>query len=172
MKKQKNDKRINTKSRFGDVGMEFRDVGCVRIPFANNSNPFSAHSDWKSIKSYYIQVQIHIFPLFGVSRWGHFVWCVCYPWEHVPTNLMLNPPSARTPTTICSDVHTLSFTVTCIEPSCRLRNSDGWRDVFLRLFRTRSVMGRLWDDNFRVPTKILWASGCRFWSWFLELIAN
>ena len=28
-----------------DVGMEFRDVGCVRIPFAINSNPFSAHSD-------------------------------------------------------------------------------------------------------------------------------
>ena len=35
-----------------DVGMGFRDVGCVRIPFAINSNPFSAHSDWKSIKSY------------------------------------------------------------------------------------------------------------------------
>ena len=31
----------------------------------------------------------------------------------------------------------------------RLRNSDGWRDVFWRLFRTRSVMGRLWDDHFR-----------------------
>ena len=34
-----------TKSRFWDVGIEFRDVGCVRIPFAINSNPFSAHSD-------------------------------------------------------------------------------------------------------------------------------
>ena len=41
-----------TKSRFWDVGMEFRDVGCVRIPYAINSNPFSANSDWKSIKSY------------------------------------------------------------------------------------------------------------------------
>ena len=27
-----------------DVGMEFGDVGCVRISFAINSNPFSAHS--------------------------------------------------------------------------------------------------------------------------------
>ena len=31
---------------------------------------------------------------------------------------------------------------------CRFRNSDGWRDVLGRLFRTRSVMGRLWDDHF------------------------
>ena len=31
----------------------------------------------------------------------------------------------------------------------RLRNSDGWRDVFFwRVFRTRSVMGQLWDDHF------------------------
>ena len=28
-----------------DVGMGFRDVGCVRIPFAINSNPCSVHSD-------------------------------------------------------------------------------------------------------------------------------
>ncbi len=28
-----------------DVGMEFGDVGCVRISFAINSNPFTAHSD-------------------------------------------------------------------------------------------------------------------------------
>ena len=34
-----------TKSRFWDVGIEFRDVGCVRTPFAINSNPFPAHSD-------------------------------------------------------------------------------------------------------------------------------
>ena len=34
-----------TKSRFWDVGIEFRDVGCVRIPFAINSNTFSAHSN-------------------------------------------------------------------------------------------------------------------------------
>ena len=34
-----------TKSRFWDVGIEFRDVGCVRIPFAINSNLFSSHSD-------------------------------------------------------------------------------------------------------------------------------
>ena len=31
----------------------------------------------------------------------------------------------------------------------RLRNSNGWRGVLGRLFRTRSVMGRLWDDHFR-----------------------
>ena len=31
----------------------------------------------------------------------------------------------------------------------RLRNSDGWRDVLGRLFWTKSVMGRLWDDHFR-----------------------
>ena len=28
-----------------DVGMEFGDVACVRIAFAINSNPLSAHSD-------------------------------------------------------------------------------------------------------------------------------
>ena len=33
------------KSRFWDVGMEFRDEGCVRIPFAMNSKPFSTHSN-------------------------------------------------------------------------------------------------------------------------------
>ena len=33
------------KSGRWDVGMEFGDVGCVRISFAINSNPFSAHSD-------------------------------------------------------------------------------------------------------------------------------
>ena len=33
------------KSSFWDVGMDFRDVGCVRIPLAINSNPFSTHSD-------------------------------------------------------------------------------------------------------------------------------
>ena len=27
-----------------DAGMEFGDVGCVRISFAINSNPFPAHS--------------------------------------------------------------------------------------------------------------------------------
>ena len=32
---------------------------------------------------------------------------------------------------------------------CRLLFSDGWRDIFCRLFRTRSAMGRLWDDHFR-----------------------
>ena len=30
----------------------------------------------------------------------------------------------------------------------RLRNSDGWRDVLGRLFRTKSVMGPPWDDYF------------------------
>ena len=35
------------------------------------------------------------------------------------------------------------------DPWPRLRNSDGWRDFSGRLFRTRSVMGRLWDDHFR-----------------------
>ena len=38
-----------------DVGMEFGDVGCVRISFAINSNPFPAHSDCKSNKSYWNQ---------------------------------------------------------------------------------------------------------------------
>ena len=35
------------KSRFGDVGMQFQDVGChcVRIPFAINSKPYSTRSD-------------------------------------------------------------------------------------------------------------------------------
>ena len=63
-----------TKSRLWDVGMEFRDVGCIRIPFAINSSLFSAHSDWKSIKSYWNRPQMHIFslfwpyvPLFGVT---------------------------------------------------------------------------------------------------------
>ena len=28
-------------------------------------------------------------------------------------------------------------------------NSDGWSGVSRRLFRTKSVMGRLWDDHFR-----------------------
>ena len=32
---------------------------------------------------------------------------------------------------------------------CRLINSDGWPGVLGRHFRTRSVMGRLWDDRFR-----------------------
>ena len=45
MNKLKNEKRIDMKSRFSDAGMEFRDVGCVRIPSAINSNTFSAHSD-------------------------------------------------------------------------------------------------------------------------------
>ena len=31
----------------------------------------------------------------------------------------------------------------------RLRNSDGRSGFWGRLFRTRSVMGRLWDDHFR-----------------------
>ena len=34
-------------------------------------------------------------------------------------------------------------------PVGRLSNSDGRRDVLGRLFRTRSFMGRLWDDHFR-----------------------
>ena len=37
-------KKTYTKWRFRDVGMEFQDVGCVGIPFAINSNQFSAHS--------------------------------------------------------------------------------------------------------------------------------
>ena len=36
-----------------DVGMEFGDVGCVRISFAINSNPFPAHSHCEPIKSYW-----------------------------------------------------------------------------------------------------------------------
>ena len=41
----KNYKMKYTKSRFWEVGIEFRDVGCVRIPFAINSNIFSSNSD-------------------------------------------------------------------------------------------------------------------------------
>ena len=47
----------------------------------------------------------------------------------------------------------------------RVRNSDGRWDMFRRLFRTRLVTGRLWDDHLRifsVPTKVLQVSGCRF----------
>ena len=43
--KHTNYKMKYTKSRFWDVGIEIRDVGCVRIPYAINSNPFSANSD-------------------------------------------------------------------------------------------------------------------------------
>ena len=45
-----------------DVGMEFGDAGCVRISFAINSNPFSAHSRWKSIKSYFHPIEKAIHP--------------------------------------------------------------------------------------------------------------
>ena len=45
MNNLKNAKTTCTKSGFWDVGMEFRDVGCVRIPYAINSNPFSSNSD-------------------------------------------------------------------------------------------------------------------------------
>lgn len=34
-----------------DVGMKFGDVGCVRISFAINCNPFPAHSNSRSHKS-------------------------------------------------------------------------------------------------------------------------
>ena len=54
------------KSRFWDVGMEFRDVGCVRIHFVINSRPFSTHSDWKSIKSYWNRPNIHILHYSGL----------------------------------------------------------------------------------------------------------
>ena len=37
--------------------------------------------------------------------------------------------------------------ITCM--IIRLRNSDGWSGFWGRLFRTKSVMGRLWDDHFR-----------------------
>ena len=52
----------NTAGR--DVGMEFGDVGCVRISFAINSKPFSTHSDWKPIESCLNQRKIHILALF------------------------------------------------------------------------------------------------------------
>ena len=32
---------------------------------------------------------------------------------------------------------------------CRLRNKDAWWGFTRRFFRTKSVMGRLWDDHFR-----------------------
>ena len=44
-KLKKHLKNICAKSRFWDVGMEFRNVGCVRIPYAINSNTCSANSD-------------------------------------------------------------------------------------------------------------------------------
>ena len=52
---------------------------------------------------------------------------------------------------VWSDRITFDFFVTWREmhPMVRLRNSDGWRDVLGRLFRARSVMGRLWDEHFR-----------------------
>ena len=40
----------------------------------------------------------------------------------------------------------LGFT---IFPLSRLRNGDGWSGFWGRLFQTKSVMGRLWDDHFR-----------------------
>ena len=66
--KKWNQSRLFPKSRFWDVGMEFRDVGCVRIPFAINSKPFSTHSYWKSIKSYWNRPKINIL----ASFWHHF----------------------------------------------------------------------------------------------------
>jgi len=64
--------------------MEFRDVGCVRIPFATNSKPFSSHSDRKSIESYWNRPKINVlaifwfyFPLFVVYSWGHFEFGLC-----------------------------------------------------------------------------------------------
>ena len=41
---------------------------------------------------------------------------------------------------------------------------------FWRLFQTRSVMGRLWDDHFRYQDFI--RVSMPGWWWFLELIAN
>ena len=35
---------VYPESRLWDAGMEFGDVGCVRISFAINSNPFPTHS--------------------------------------------------------------------------------------------------------------------------------
>ena len=40
----------------------------------------------------------------------------------------------------------------------RFRNRDGWSSVWGRLVRTKSVIGRLWDDHFRHlghPPKII-----------------
>ena len=51
------------KSRFWDVGIEFGDVGCVRISFAINLKPFPVHSDWKSKKSYWNQYTNYLLTL-------------------------------------------------------------------------------------------------------------
>ena len=51
--------------------------------------------------------------------------------------------------TVRSDIGRRTKLQPCSGQHCRLRNSDGWRDFFWRLFRTRLAMGRLWDDHFR-----------------------
>ena len=38
---------------------------------------------------------------------------------------------------------------TVMDTQCRVGNSDGWRIVLGRIFRARSVMGRLWDGHCR-----------------------
>ena len=77
-----------------DVGMEFGDVGCVRISFAINSNPFPAHSDWKSNKSYWNQSKNHIMTYAAYLIWVRMSINVVYavppcpprtegsPWPH------------------------------------------------------------------------------------------
>ena len=71
-------RRLFPQSRFWDAGMEFRDVGCVRISFAINSNVFSNHSDSKSIKFYWNRHKIHILALFysrSTALSGRYLYC-------------------------------------------------------------------------------------------------
>ena len=60
--------KIMIKSRFWDVEMELRDVGCVRISFAMNSEAVWVFSIWKSIKSWWNLFKIHILALFSESE--------------------------------------------------------------------------------------------------------
>ena len=52
---------------------------------------------------------------------------------------------------VCIQNYKLHLVAKCpsLQLKDRLRNSDGWSGVWGRLFRTKSVMGRLWDDHFR-----------------------
>jgi len=59
--------------------MEFREVGCVHIPFAINSKLFSTHSDWKSYKFYWNRHTTHILALFlpyldPMLKWPPFIY--------------------------------------------------------------------------------------------------
>ena len=81
--------------------------------------------------------------------------------QHRPSNKTARTPTDKPVWGIINDAEShQKLGPSIFSPSCliwtgllatrfsRLRNSDR-RDVFWRLFRTKSVMGRLWDDHFR-----------------------